>query len=1269
MSDASSASYLPDSPYPGIPPFSYAHRNVFFSREAETRALVRLVVMYRGVLLYSESGTGKSSLVNAGLVPAAIAEGLQPETIRLQPRRGEEIVVERLPMEAAGRPPYLSSIFAAEQQPRVVLSLDGFLDIVRRRASDAHPLLIFDQFEEWITLFEDSGATRSSGDARELQAAVLEAIVTLLNDRELPVKVLIVLREDYLAKLAPLFESCPWLPDHYLRLTHLNSEQVCRTIRGPFDEYPGKYAPELGTPLAETITAQFEERSKGTGIRLTEVQIVCKSLYESGKEGLTSERKFDDLKGVQGILESYLEGALATLPEAQQDPAVGLLTHMLTPAGTRKRIARDDLLHLMQSEEYSPEVVSEALASLERTVLVRRESVRDAYYYEIASEFLVEWIQKKDDDRKSLAAEREAAKRESQAVEQRKREYEQRTRRQLQVGVAVLAVCLIAVGALLTVALKNRSDFDRELRYARAESLSRAAQDLSEQNPKLSLLLAVASASTLPGREPPVPAAEEALWRTLSGVSGLRAPHLLGHVGSVIAVDFSSDSGRLATASADGTAWLWDVEDPRAALDVLRGHEGAVYAVAFSPDGQWLATASADGTARLWGVQSLDRPKVLRGHEGVVYDVAFSPDGGSLATASDDGTARLWDVTTGQALDVLRGHESYVKIVVFSPDGHWLATASVDGTARLWDVATGQALDVLPGHEGEVSAIAFSVDCRWLATGSEDGTARLWDMAHSDAEPAVLRGHQGTVTAVAFSPDGHWLASAGQDGIVRLWDVADPTAQPAVLGSQGSQVNALAFSPGGRWLATASYGTVRLWDVQDPSAEPAVLLGHEGAVYTVAFSPNGRWLATGSGDRTARLWDVLAKRFALAPAILADSGQPIRALAVSPDGRWLAAASDDETLHVWGLTVPDPAAALSVLRGHQGWINTVSFSRDGRWLATGGDDNTARLWDMNEPAAAVAVLRGHEASINALAFSPEGRWLATASDDRTARVWDLTAGDPSSAPVVLAGHTGALTAVAFAPDGRWLATSSDDTTARLWDLAAADPAATSTILKCYIEPVTTIAFSSKGRWLVAGCTDGTACLWDMKAVNPASDNIPISLKGHSQPITAIAFSPNERWVVTASADSTARQWGDLSGNREAIPSIVLKGHRGPVTAVAFDPDGRWLVTGSADKTARKWDLTDEHRVAVSAELSAHEDGITAVAISQDSEGNRWLITGSRDGTVRLWTQRLDELIDVACSTAGRDLTEEEQKQYTHWKEYQADWPCGLLAPVTGSGQH
>ncbi|MET0938999.1 MAG: hypothetical protein ABWY51_07230, partial [Gaiellaceae bacterium] len=380
---------MPQIPYRGIHPFRYVDHPIFFAREEETRHLLQLVTVYRGVMLYGDSGCGKSSLSNAGLLPAAIQLGFTPERVRVQPRPGEEIVVERISLAEDGGAPYVPTWLtpAEEDSPVHVLSCDEFAQKVREAATSSRPLVVFDQFEELVTLFEESGAQRS-------QQCIVEMISALLRD-ELPVKLVFAFRDDYLARVKPLLAVAPELVDQSLRLTPPSPEALPRIIRGPFEDHPGHFERELDPALAERLCEALSDRFGSGDVSLSEVQTVCLRLWRSDDPATELEAK-----GVQGLLEDYLGEELDRFPEDLRYAAGALLSQMVTPAGTRNVIAAEDLIVRVQEEEKIPrERLERALDRLEgESKLVRRERRLDLYLYEITSEFLVPWISRRREE-------------------------------------------------------------------------------------------------------------------------------------------------------------------------------------------------------------------------------------------------------------------------------------------------------------------------------------------------------------------------------------------------------------------------------------------------------------------------------------------------------------------------------------------------------------------------------------------------------------------------------------------------------------------------------------------------------------------------------------------------------------------------------------------------------------------------------------------------------------------------------------------------------
>jgi WD40 repeat protein len=320
------------------------------------------------------------------------------------------------------------------------------------------------------------------------------------------------------------------------------------------------------------------------------------------------------------------------------------------------------------------------------------------------------------------------------------------------------------------------------------------------------------------------------------------------------------------SANTDPPAAKQDRPEP---LLSLRGHTGRVACVRYSPDGKRIATASMDKTAALWDAVTGKRLHSLNGHTEGVTRLAFDPTGNRLATGSNDETAKLWDTATGQLLRTFTRQSQAIGGLAFSPSGGQLATGDGDwtkpgpgGLVRIWDTATGRQVAVLRGHDKLVISLAYSGDGKRLASADLDGVVVVWEVA---TRRAALTVHgPGIINDLAFSPHGKWLATAQRDGPLTTWKLPSGESSLVLRRQEGKAgCVAVAVSPNGKWLATADKtvgrrkvlrsGAVRLWDAV--TGEEKFVLPAKAA-RNVCFSPDGTRLATGHGDGTVRIWSV-----------------------------------------------------------------------------------------------------------------------------------------------------------------------------------------------------------------------------------------------------------------------------------------------------------------------------------------------------------------------------------------------------------------------------
>ncbi len=1242
------------SPYRGLESFELEHAPVFFGRmraRNEIReTLARQVERACGfVLVIGASGSGKSSLVKAGVLPdlllpgmvgqvalccyavtrpgslpdatkgsalAALAQAMFSPTalpelaetpLEYTPDRLRNLL-EKVPAEAAQ--PIRQGLSAAGQ--KAGLTARG----------EARLVLIVDQLEELFT----AGIAR---EQRENYVAALDALA-----RSGLVWVIATMRSDFFDRVAglPALAALCAGEGTYL-LTPPDGADIGQIIRRPAREAGLRFETDQrsGRSLDETIR---EAAAKSPGSLPLLEYLLDQLWHRRSPEGVLTIQAHDALNGLEGAIGERAEEVLKGLPEDVQAALPSVLRALVTIGQGEQAVATARLVPLSAFPEGSAgRRLVEALIQPQARILVADGDGSTARIRVAHEALLTHWPRA----RQRIAADRRDIRTRVrlEEAEARWREAEPADRDSLLLsrglplseGEGLLARRRAELDPALVAFVDSSARAAREadLRRMRARRLRMAA---------LGALAVVASGFAAVGWYEWQQAAAakhqaEAANKTVGVVQ--RLGRQTSDIGTkpqrslLLSVHAASLGGDLQAGkrldAIDGLRQQLRVTGGRP----LPGHEKSTQAGAFSADGRWLATGSDDGAIRLWDLQDADpasRSVLLGSHRGAVNGLAFSPDRKWLVSGSEDGTLRLWDLTSGGAGagPVLAQPHGAVRALAISPGGEWLAFGTENGHVCIWKLA-GEGATEAPcsnSHDAPVARVMFSAKGRWLATAAFGDLKKqilLWDFALEPrpAPPRILQCSrtlgEPSLNAIGFSRDEARLA-VGCGYAAQVWDLSKdkPPEQAVHTGYHNQWVHAVDISPDGRWMASGSIDTnVKLWDLTD--SREVLLNGHSATVQTVAFSDDGRWLATAGDDATAYLWDLAGPR-TIPGRLLRGHNSSITRVIFSPGAasRHLVTLGLDRDARLW--TIPDTVAEPTVLRGHKGKVTAAALSSDGEWIASSGlIDHELMIWSVKNPREPV-----HRLSLSSyateIAFSPNRRWLAAAVyGERKLHLFGFP--EMSETVLDLPGRTGPG-GLGFSPDGRWLVSGTLDRagTLNLWDVSVDKPSLEAKYRCPQRHPVRALGFDAEGRYATTGEEGGAgAHLWDLRAADPCR-----SLQSFANDGTAVqtAISSNARWVAAANWGGKGRLYELRPG---AGPKLAFEVPFGAlVMESSFSRDHRWLAFGAWDALVKVVDLGTPGSFAT-AELSGHTGRVLSVAFSPDS---RFLVTTGEDRTARVW---------------------------------------------------
>ena len=1170
---------LRSCPYKGLASFQPEDASVFFGREDLVGDLLRRLQTNRVLVVAGPSGSGKSSLIRAGLLPAlrtgAIAgsESWRYELLTPGIDPFDELHY-RLTRNTDGKPRYSATELADD--PR----------LARRLLDDAGDeqnwLLYVDQFEEVFTQQDDPDVAR----------AFVEALAAMADPTDSRLRLVIAVRADFYGRCAQI----PWLAqritENQVLVGPMGNDNMRLAIEEPARRHGLRFEPGL-------VDLMLEEGGQSAG----SLPLISHALVEtwSRRDGnVLTVDGFNTAGGVGGAIAQSADALFEiTFDEAQQRAAKRLLLRLVTPgegtADTRRRLPFSELerdseadvmasvvdefvsARLLAVDDKSVEIAHEALIGgwprlrdwidAERQDLRFRQRVsRAATEWETTDRdpdllwrgtplaTAVDWSVEHPDGFDLLEQEfvdaAEAARVAEESASAQRAARSARTRRRATIALAALTLASVVASIVAFTALRRATSSTEVAERQFANALGTSAVGQVSSDPRLALRLAMESAQR--SSDAPVDARAAMVQARIA----LSEPGLVPFGPAIstpgsFKVALRPDGAIAAVADPTGPIRLYDVASGEQLGETLTAHTAGARTMAFTADGTTLVTGATDNLVFSWDLadpRNAGEPRLLADSDFFVWSIALHPADGTVAVSYDDGTIHIFDLATAAEERVLEWDDGSggINAIAFSPDGSKLVASNRTGRVNGW---------------------------------STDDYEQLWDPLDTPEGPKLWE--------IVFSPDGSTFATAGDRPVAFLHDAE--TGQPIegkVFGEEtfsadgteqtpiATAIKGIEFSSDGRRLIGGSAGgTVHTWSIDDPALPATVSIArHTDAVQHGDLSPDGTLYATVGDDKSLRLWQSGGVAY-----WEGFDGFPSGAYgaAFDPGGERLAVGDGDGGLHVVDLDDPTIRRSGS---GHEGATWDVVWSSDGAHIYTIGEDGEVLRWDPAS-ASVTATVGRHQTPGRALALSPDGQFLV--SSDRGDRqgegadvfVWDTTG---PSLHAQLIPHEQGVRAIAFAPNGELLATADGPGQIRIWnttdyELEREWPTDANTVWA--------LAFNQDG---LLASVDGSE---DVHVFDPQTgQEVGVTISGlGTNGGTGVGFAADGQSaaVVTRQGELLLVDWRQ-GLSLAPLPIATTSADGAESFELVFDARGERFATTATDGTVRVWDVLSATRACAEA---------------------------------------------------------------------------------------